>query len=192
MLPSFEVENFRTFSHLQIPHLGGVNLVVGRNNVGKTMLLEALRLYACGGHPVAIASLLLGRDEVFTGQNAEERVPRIRVASLFFRRSMNSAAVLKTGVGDAASVRIEFSVVRQGLAPGKNKLLDVSYEPVNTGESADNMVTFEAITVYDGSQRKRYFLPFDRSSFLRSLPADSMEHLESWRLFLPTLPTRTL
>ena len=66
MLPSFEVENFRTFSHLQIPHLGGVNLIVGRNNVGKTMLLEALRLYAAEGDINAILGLLYDRDELLS------------------------------------------------------------------------------------------------------------------------------
>ena len=42
MLSKFEIDNFRVFSHLEIPRLGRVNLVIGPNNVGKTMLLECL------------------------------------------------------------------------------------------------------------------------------------------------------
>lgn len=45
-LDSLEIRNFRCFRHLVIQRLGQVNLVVGKNNVGKTALLEALRLYA--------------------------------------------------------------------------------------------------------------------------------------------------
>lgn len=46
ILNSLEVRNFRAFHDLKIERLGRVNLVVGKNNVGKTSLLEALQLYA--------------------------------------------------------------------------------------------------------------------------------------------------
>jgi AAA15 family ATPase/GTPase len=46
ILDSLKVRNFRGFRHLQIERLGRVNLIVGKNNVGKTSLLEALQLYA--------------------------------------------------------------------------------------------------------------------------------------------------
>lgn len=41
----FEVEGFRALRRLTLPELGRVNLFVGENNVGKTSLLEALRIY---------------------------------------------------------------------------------------------------------------------------------------------------
>lgn len=40
------IENFRGFHHLELPNLQAVNLIVGRNNTGKTSLLEALTLIA--------------------------------------------------------------------------------------------------------------------------------------------------
>lgn|GEM_PF-204119 len=85
MLRSFEIERFRTFSHLRIEQLGRVNLVVGRNNVGKSMLLEALRLYATGGHPAVIANLLYERDEVLVGGEPleESRQPFVDLQALF-------------------------------------------------------------------------------------------------------------
>ncbi|HUT10011.1 MAG TPA: AAA family ATPase [Thermoguttaceae bacterium] len=63
MLSSFEIVNFRTFSHLRIERLGRVNLVVGKNNVGKTTLLEALRFYAMGS-ATALRECLVSRDEL--------------------------------------------------------------------------------------------------------------------------------
>lgn len=44
-LRSFEVEGFRAIRHLRLPELGRVNLFVGKNNAGKTSLLEALRIF---------------------------------------------------------------------------------------------------------------------------------------------------
>src|SRR6266487_4690464 len=46
ILNSLEIRNFRAFRDLKIEHLGRVNLLVGKNNVGKTSLLEALQMYA--------------------------------------------------------------------------------------------------------------------------------------------------
>lgn len=88
VLSSFEITGFRTFRHLRVPRLGRVNLIVGRNNVGKTMFLEALRLYACEGHPRAIRHLLLERDEVHADGEQSDDEPGstpLRFSALFHR-----------------------------------------------------------------------------------------------------------
>ena len=46
MLDHIHIENFRLFKELDIPKVGQVNLITGKNNVGKTTLLEGLRLWA--------------------------------------------------------------------------------------------------------------------------------------------------
>ncbi len=63
LLPSLEVTNFRAFRHLRIERLARVNLIVGKNNVGKTSVLEALWLYARRGDPGAIWEQLAVREE---------------------------------------------------------------------------------------------------------------------------------
>lgn len=45
MYKSFRVKNFRCFKDLQINDLGRVNLIAGKNNTGKTALLEAMYLH---------------------------------------------------------------------------------------------------------------------------------------------------
>lgn len=47
MYKSIEISNFRCFEKLSIPNLERVNLIVGKNNIGKTALLEAIFLH-CG------------------------------------------------------------------------------------------------------------------------------------------------
>lgn len=46
LLDSLEIKGYRCFEHLTIEKLGRVNLIVGKNNVGKTALLEALKIWA--------------------------------------------------------------------------------------------------------------------------------------------------
>ncbi|NEO87096.1 MAG: AAA family ATPase [Spirulina sp. SIO3F2] len=42
MLTSLKIENYRCFKSFELEPLGRVNLIVGKNNVGKTSLLEAI------------------------------------------------------------------------------------------------------------------------------------------------------
>src|SRR5437016_4668437 len=64
ILDSLEIQGFRGFRHLTIERLGRVNLIVGKNSVGKSALLEALRLYAQRGSIRLIRELLEERDEI--------------------------------------------------------------------------------------------------------------------------------
>jgi len=64
LLDSLEVRGFRAFRHLEMPRLARVNLIVGRNNAGKTSVLEALRIYSTDGDPSTIVDILRSRDEM--------------------------------------------------------------------------------------------------------------------------------
>lgn len=61
MLDSLSIKNFRLFKELTIERLGRVNLIVGKNNSGKTGLLEALLIYASNASQ--LETLILGRSE---------------------------------------------------------------------------------------------------------------------------------
>ena len=63
ILDSLEIRRFRAFQHLTIPHLGRINLIVGKNNVGKSSLLDALQIYARRGSPTTIWRVLGTHDE---------------------------------------------------------------------------------------------------------------------------------
>jgi len=49
MLNSFYIKNYRVFKELRIDSLKRVNLIIGKNNVGKSSLLEALFIRLCNG-----------------------------------------------------------------------------------------------------------------------------------------------
>jgi hypothetical protein len=58
MLSDFRVQNLRGLNDLRLTDLARVNIVTGLNNVGKSALLEALWLFACGPN-AGTGSLLL-------------------------------------------------------------------------------------------------------------------------------------
>lgn len=63
LLRNLEIHQFRTFEYLHVERFGQVNLIVGRNNVGKSSVLEALRVYANLGAPQILLDILDSRDD---------------------------------------------------------------------------------------------------------------------------------
>ncbi len=66
-LPSLSIEGFRGIRSLELPELGRVTLLAGGNGVGKTSVLDALRLYAARGDFGVFTDLLNSRDEIISG-----------------------------------------------------------------------------------------------------------------------------
>ena len=63
LFDNLEIRQFRAYDFLRIEQLGHINLILGKNNVGKSTLLEALWLRANLGSPDIIRGILVGRDE---------------------------------------------------------------------------------------------------------------------------------
>ncbi len=69
-IPNLSIKGFRGFQDLHIPKLGRVTLITGKNNVGKSSLLEALRLYAGNASPDILDEILESREENAWGEGA--------------------------------------------------------------------------------------------------------------------------
>lgn len=63
MLDSIYIRNYRTLENLSIGSLGRVNLIIGKNNTGKTTLLEAIGIYATKGDFSFISQIFEERGE---------------------------------------------------------------------------------------------------------------------------------
>ena len=63
-LPSLEIHNFRGLRELKISRLGRANLIVGKNNVGKTSVLEAVCLYTSPADPNVLLNILAARNDL--------------------------------------------------------------------------------------------------------------------------------
>lgn len=66
MLTSLKIENFRGLSNLQIEKLGRINLIVGKNNCGKSTLLEAIRIFAKGANPKILREIAASHGEKYS------------------------------------------------------------------------------------------------------------------------------
>ncbi len=83
LLDSLEIKGYRCFEHLTIEKLGKVNLIVGKNNVGKTALLEAIYTYVNRGNFQTLINLLLSRNEAQRG--VEQPNNRVVIVNLSFK-----------------------------------------------------------------------------------------------------------
>ncbi len=117
MLESIHIDNFRGFQHLSLTGARPLNLIVGRNNSGKSSLLEAICLAGSGPNPdgaVRIASL---RGEEFDGKGVD------RMWRPFFRAMDSNIPVsisfkLASEVGER-SLTIE-AMPEKGFRSGQN------------------------------------------------------------------------
>lgn len=86
MLQSVHIRNFRGLKDLEIKGLGRINLFAGRNNSGKTALLEALSLLAGAGWPdLAFNPTIVRGAEVLVESAA---VPGLQVSGGGVRESL--------------------------------------------------------------------------------------------------------
>jgi hypothetical protein len=63
MISSIRIEGFRGFKQFEMSGLGQINLLVGKNNCGKTSILEALYLLTTKGDLSSLGQLLWRRGE---------------------------------------------------------------------------------------------------------------------------------
>ncbi|WP_186060457.1 AAA family ATPase [Burkholderia gladioli] len=63
MLNSLYVGNFRALEDFEVKNLGRVNLIVGKNNSGKSTVLEALRIFSGNANRALLEAIAVEHDE---------------------------------------------------------------------------------------------------------------------------------
>ena len=71
MIRSLDITGFRAFERLTMRGLERVNLLVGKNNCGKTSVLEAIQFLASQGDPYTLWEAMFRRGEQITDPEAE-------------------------------------------------------------------------------------------------------------------------
>jgi AAA15 family ATPase/GTPase len=106
LLDSLEIRGYRCFEHLKIEKLGRVNLIVGKNNVGKTALLEALKIWAEIDNIGKAKDVL---DEILYLRNEKSILPRtntLSVADNFSYRHLLFDRPLTSNIADLLSFSV--------------------------------------------------------------------------------------
>ena len=119
-LSDLAIEGFRGIERLSIPRLGHVTLLAGRNGVGKTTVLDAVRLYAARGRPAILTELLNGREEFNTA--SDEKGGEILFPDLtafFHGREMSADAAIS--IGPDAKDRSRYRHITTDELPGSQQ-----------------------------------------------------------------------
>ena len=108
VLKALNMTGFRAFESYTLDSLSSVNLVVGKNNSGKTSVLEAIELLVSDGSPAAISESAQRRDEMHPVEwrGAYRRAPTI--AHMFHGHGCEPGAKFVLGAGQGLpSVTVE-------------------------------------------------------------------------------------
>ena len=117
MLESLEIKNFRILEDFKVSKLGSVNLIVGKNNSGKSSVLEALRIYAGNAQRKLLEQIAAGHDEKYRlGKNEQiESDIQLPFEDFFFGRQFPQDETLAISIGELASaddaLRIEHGFI---------------------------------------------------------------------------------
>ena len=83
-MESLHIDNFKNLKSLRIDRLSRVNLIVGKNNVGKSTLLEAISVFLANGSEDHLRKLLANRGEdIVTRSDIDAKTVKAHYLSLF-------------------------------------------------------------------------------------------------------------
>lgn len=131
MLDSLAIKNFRNLKDLRFRSLSRVNLITGKNNTGKSTILEAIAIYATKGDMGLIYQLLQERGENFKATKETQNTTELNVrslASLFTDRLIgfdqgNSISIGMVEKEDDSTVSLRFVRYFDAISSGENGVL---------------------------------------------------------------------
>ena len=126
MLNSLEIKNFRILEDFRVSKLGRVNLIVGKNNLGKSTVLEALRIYAGNAQRELLEQIAADHDETYRLRENEqiESDMQFPFEDLFTGRKFPQDETLAISIGEIApgddALRIEHGFLIEENVVQKN------------------------------------------------------------------------
>ncbi len=152
-LPDLMIQGFRGIDELSIPRLGRVTLLAGKNGVGKTTVLDAVRVYAERGRYAVLFELLRSREEVSIAVN-DAGISGIEpdLAALFYGWDIPKDGCIIIGPGNAADqLKIEPAFLTADLLSAERISLAQQSFP-HLLQNADKHVQALRIKFRDGEQ----------------------------------------
>lgn len=112
MFESLRIKNFRLFDDLEIGELKRINLLAGRNNAGKTAVLEAMYLLASVGNPKR-AHEVKGIRGISEASGAPGRVPTSYWKPLFSQLDMQRPIEISGAHSHLGRLQLAISLERR-------------------------------------------------------------------------------
>lgn len=188
MINSIEIQGFRGFERFEMTDLGLVNLLVGRNNSGKTSVLEAIYLLTSKGDPQAIWQLLWRRGEQFAEERARDN-PELDICHLFNGHVLQLGSKIVFSAKNQSPKRsIEFEISeptakdRERFAPRFPLVMHVKGNHI---QASTLPITRKGGLPYDAIEmprrlRGRVIDDSDRAQFITTDSLDSNELVKMW------------
>ncbi len=118
MLDSLQIKNFRSLKDFQVSRLGHVNLIVGKNNSGKSSVLEALRIFAGNAQRNLLEQIAAEHNEKYRLHDTEsiENGDYLPFEDLFTGRKFPNSdddAISIGSISGTETLRIEHGLVAE-------------------------------------------------------------------------------
>lgn len=159
MLESFQINNFRLFQHLEVRKLNRVNLIVGKNNAGKSTFLEAVELYASNASPTVLLDLVESRQETWfsEAQPHSQNFISNSVRHLFCGHKLPIIGEKGISLGEVASnTKLHISTAAyQNKNDDEGTLRKIRISEVELDENLSNVEIF--LIAEEGERTRRLF-----------------------------------
>ncbi len=159
MLDSFEINNFRLFQHLKVEKLGRVNLIVGKNNSGKSTFLEAVELYASNADSTVFVSLIESRQETWVSeaQPHSQNFLGNPLRHLFFGRKLPRIGESGISFGEVSShIKLHITTAAyQNKNDDEGRIRQIRISDVQLDEDLSDIEVL--LVAEDGERTRRLF-----------------------------------
>lgn len=162
MLKSLSIKNFRSIEDLNISKLGDINLIVGKNNSGKSTVLDALKTYASFGDENVLFDILNSHDEYFILDENDQNLSPF--SNLFFGRKFCKDLKIEIAeLNGRDALTIESIFVEEVRIEESESLFRLAYNDITTEEEFnDAQDVLRALKIKQGSKEKTIVLDIDR------------------------------
>lgn len=204
MVNTFYISNFKGFKEIKIPELGHLNLIVGKNNSGKSTLLEALMLYSAAGSESVLDEISINHDEK---TRARSRIQELRFTEnanhahsvdngfpyehLFYGRKFNGKTSIQIGEieNESKLLTISYFKRKKDNTDNKNETLKLLQQLNVIGSEIflPDSISQNILEVKKG--RSKHVIPLDELIYRRN--SSYVESEEKQRINFQYVPTKT-
>ena len=140
-LPSLPIKGFRGIKELSIERLGRVTLLAGKNSVGKTTILDAVRVYAARAHYTVLSELLESREELSAATDEDgESMEAPDFAALFHGRDASGTCISIGPKSDTDQLQIAWTTLSDEQA---YRLEKFRHGPITNGHVQTLKIVFQ-------------------------------------------------
>jgi len=155
-IKDIEIKNFKCFKDFRAEGFGRVNLIGGKNNVGKTAFMEALYINTNGENKIwflnSIFQITRGRDNFFVQNNKDNLIGLMFAHNSNLAKNYNSINSINTNI-----VKTNFSFIEKFTGTQIRYYIDKKeyIENISLGDIKDSLLLKNEFTTHSNSHLLR-------------------------------------